>query len=159
MTFSHFFFSFFLSLQLLSRGRWRCNKSPVDNNGQQCHHPNGMEQNVFSLRHIVQSSSEKGLTAEQKSRLQKHTLTCKHKSPSLSLDLRFPPSVVRSATEPFPAYFPHDNKNITFNSRYLHFSHFFFFLLLHLNFEPVSRAGLVSLCPSVIKALRHTLSE
>lgn len=68
-----------------------------------------MEWNKMSfLCVLLCKGHQKGLTAEQKSRLQKHTLTCKHKSPSLSLDLRFPPSTIRSATEPFPANFPHE---------------------------------------------------
>lgn len=61
------------------------------------------------LSAILCKGHQKSLTVEQKSRQQRHAPTCKHKSPSLSLDLWFPASVLRSAAEPFPANFSHEN--------------------------------------------------
>lgn len=73
-----------------------------------------IEQNKMSFRYaILCKGHQKGLTAEQKTRLQRHAPTCKYKSPSLSLDLWFSQSVVRSATEPFPANLSPWKKNFS----------------------------------------------
>lgn len=100
------FLSFFSSL-FLSYREWRCNKRP---SWKQWKTMPSTQQNStkWLLSAVSCKGRQKSLTVEQKSGLQRHALACKHKSPSLSLDLWFPPSVVRSAAEPFPASLPHE---------------------------------------------------
>lgn len=82
---------------------------------------------------------QKSLTVEQRRGLQRHALACKHKSPSLSLDLWFPPSVVRSATEPFLANFPNE-----INPFFQFFMHFLYFTSANAVLSAQCHQGFVS---------------